>query len=444
MTEIEAMKLDDELIELRKKKEQLKQNSDITLNNMEVLANESYRVAEIAHDSSEIIDDLDKEFEEKTGLRGKDIGFLFSAIGLQLFRIFIVNELTKTEPSGVKNKLEGTLHNFQDKVMKKLSKLDPNMSAVNRPYYASTKQIITTSGVPYDAQETLSAKSLEKMMNKDRPMSWEFDLDSFINEMKLPLFKGANHRFATISHDPIIGLVLGTANIITNTITCVESPLNIGGLELPVLTTHHVIYTSQYTHPVIGTPALTTVMLGEMFKRIIDEPIAFVAAMIKQIIHIGTDMYTTCGIQFPLANLLLTNTNVERITRYIGWGDIVKIGTSAKIAALINSIISVLHTLVHDSDDGISPELYSARTRKIILYSNSIATGSNVIWVAANATIGDETQLKNLDIGGLLVLIKRLYTDTEYIRQIKEEFVLGGFKNMIHGDALELEGPIWD
>lgn len=181
-----------------------------------------------------------------------------------------------------------------------------------------------------------------------------------------------------------------------------------------------------------------------MVERIINEPVAFVAALIKQIIHIGTDMYTPCGIQFPGANLLLTNTNVEKITSYIGWGDIVKIGTSAKIAELINIVISTLHTLVHDANDGIEPELYSVKTRKIILYSNAIATGSNVIWVGANVAFGDKSQVKNLDIGGLMVLIKRLYTDTEYIRQIKEEFVLGGFKNRIQGEDLGLEETIWD
>ena len=41
---------------------------------------------------------------------------------------------------------------------------------------------------------------------------------------------------------------------------------------------------------------------------------------------IGTDMFTPCGIQLPAENLLLSNTNVERITKYVGWGDIIKIG----------------------------------------------------------------------------------------------------------------------
>ena len=134
------------------------------------LSTESYRVAEVAHESRKILNDLDKEFEEKTGLKGNDIKFLFVATGLQLLRIYLINELTRTEPAGAKNELENKLHKFQEKVMDQLSKLDPNMSTVNRPYYASTKQILTTSGVPYDAQETLTAESLKKMMNKDRPI----------------------------------------------------------------------------------------------------------------------------------------------------------------------------------------------------------------------------------------------------------------------------------
>ena len=68
-----------------------------------------------------------------------------------------------------------------------------------------------------------------------------------------------------------------------------------------------------------------------------------------------------------------------------------------------------------------------------------IATSSNVIWVGANMYVGNENAAAQLDIGGLIVTIGRLINDTEYIRQIKEEFVLGGFKKMIQGNSLNLE-----
>ena len=34
--------------------------------------------------------------------------------------------------------------------------------------------------------------------------------------------------------------------------------------------------------------------------------------------------------------------------------------------------------------------------------------------------------------------------DTEYIRQIKEEFIFGDFNKMIQGKKLNLKEPIWD
>ena len=58
--------------ELRKKRAQLKANSDITFNNMQVIADESLRVAEVAHNSREILENLDAEFERQTGLDKTD------------------------------------------------------------------------------------------------------------------------------------------------------------------------------------------------------------------------------------------------------------------------------------------------------------------------------------------------------------------------------------
>ena len=76
------------------------------------------------------------------------------------------------------------------------------------------------------------------------------------------------------------------------------------------------------------------------------------------------------------------------------------------------------------------------------MYSNAIATGSNVLWVGGNMLAGNETAIKQLDIGGLMVTIKRLTSDTEYIRQVKEEFVLGNFNKMIQGNKLNLQETI--
>lgn len=231
-----------------------------------------------------------------------------------------------------------------------------------------------------------------------------------------------------------MGLIFSTANIMTNTITSVKKE----GI-LPVIKTNHVVYTSLYKNPSIGKNASTLEMLNQSIQRTVNDPKVFVISLIKQIIHIGTDLYTPCGIQIPGANLVLSNKETEKLTRYISTGDLIKIEFSAKISELINNIITIFHNLLYDEQKYSSRELYNVKTKKIILYSNLIATSSNVIWVGANIFSGNEKVIKDLDIGGLLVTLYHLVYDTKYIKKIKEEFVLNGFKDMIKGDKLNLE-----
>ncbi len=460
------------LEELQNKRARLNKNADITQRNMEKILAETNRVADVAHNAHTILDDLDREFEEKTGLQGNDIVFLFTAIGLQLARIVIINELTKIEAAGADNKKETKLHELQEKILRKF---DPGEETKESLYYASMEHIITKPGVPYDATATLTKESIEKLVGKN--YDWGVDLGDLIPTEKPKLFAGANHRFATLGHDPIIGLVIGTANIMTNTITCVKSPAALG---VPVITTNHVVFTTDYKHPKIATYGSTVKMLTKMVERTKKQPSAFVAALIKQIIHIGTDLYTPCGIQLPGANLIFSNSTVEKITHdgmnlsleslfemypglekhteripdifpdlenvsiTVNAGDIAKIGMASSIAGLINLLISTLHMLMYDSSMGIAQEMYEVRTRKIIMYSNIIATGSNVLCTSAKILGGNSKAVRELDIGGLLVTLDRLVKDPTFIRQVKEEFVLGEFKKKIQGEPLELEVPEWE
>ncbi|CUO34118.1 hypothetical protein [Clostridium disporicum] len=390
------------LEELQRKRKQIRKNSEITLENMNKITNESYRVADVAHNSREILDSLDKEFESQTGLKGADIAFLFIATALQCARIFIINNLTKIEKAGQGNRNEDFLHELQKKI---LNKFDDGTILGAQQYYAPLNQIITGRGVPYDATRYVSEN--------------------------FKLFKGANHRFATLGHDPILGLIFGTANILTNTITCVNGPM--------IITTNHVYYDLNLKNPQIGKPSKTRLMLKKALERLDGDVSSVVAAIIKQVIHIGTDMYTPCGIQLPGANLLLSKQNAEKLTKYISTGDIVKIGASAGLATMINTIISTIHMMMYDEKKYESQELYSVKTRKIVMYSNIIASSSNVIWVGGNMIAGNEGAIKQLDIGGLIVTLHRLMTDTKFIRQVKEEFILGGFNKMIQGDELNLK-----
>ena len=425
------------LEELQRKRGRLKENAEITLENMQKIADESYRVADVAHHARLILDDIDREFERQTGLDGKDLAFLFLAVGLQLARIVIMQRLSKIEKAGSGNRNEKTLHEFQDRLMKNYYN---GVQADEKLYYASLDHIVSTHGVPYDATEYLTKDSLTKLLGKN--VSWNFDLEGLVTG-NLSLFKGANHRFSTLGHDPVLGLVFGTGNIMTNTITCVRDANAAGAFGMHILKSNHVIYTSEYKRPKISIYASTIQMLEEAIRRTINEPSAFAAALIKQIIHIGTDLYTPCGIQIPVSNLVLSKAYVQKFTKYISMGDLIKIGASAKIADFINTLISAIHFLLYPPEEYLSQDLYAIKTKKIIMYSNVIASASNVIEVGIKMALDDKLAIKDLDIGGLIVTIHRLLTDTKYIHAIKEEFVISEFNKLIRGNDLNLKEMDW-
>ncbi len=387
--------------ELRQRRKKIKKNIDILNSNIDKIINETKRVESIAANSEKIIADLDKEFENLTGLNKVDFPFLFLATALQCIRIYLINNLTKIDKAGNKNKTENTLHKVQKRVLKNFD--NGNRDEPSK-FYAPLNQIIFNRGVPYDAQNFL--------------------------DTKYNLFKGANHRFSTLGHDPILGLIFGTANILTNTITCNDKFL---------ITTNHVVYDSAQKNPKIANFTSTILMLDNAINRFNDDIKSFVAALIKQILHIGTDLYTPCGIHIPFSNLLLDKKNVEELAKVVNTGDIIKSGMSMKISLWINTLISLLHQLMYDKKIYENRDIYSVKTKKIIMYSNAIASTSNIIWVAINLKGGNQKVLKQLDIGGLMVTIYRLITDIDFIMKVKEEFVLGGFRKKVIGEEIDLQ-----
>lgn len=334
------------------------------------------------------MDEVEAEFSERTQLRGYDIGFLMFATMLQCMRIYILNpmieQITEIEKANSHGGKEDYLHEMQEKIFQKFK---TDKTPVYGDMYASLESIIATRGVPYDATR--------------------------YDGIKYKLFKGANHRFATLGHDPLLGLVFGTANILTNTITCVDDSKFIKSLN-----THSIIYDSKLGNPKIGLPVSTITMLKASCERIENDKMAVVAAIIKQLIHIATDLYTPAGISLPGANLVLTKANTEKLTQYISTGDVLKVGASAGVSILINSLIAAIHgcKLLFEGDGAeMSEQMYQIRTRKILLYSNIIATSSNVIATGFGAS--------KFDLGGFLVTCYRLFSDTRFIDKIKYEFL---------------------
>lgn len=393
-----AIEIDEEITE-----EELAANELFNAYITERVANDivnDQRVKEIISSAvkeyGENLDRIDYEFKQLTKLQDSDAAFLIGATAFQVIRVLLINKLTKIEPAG-KGSLETSLKNLQKKIFEPLDKTPGE----NRLLYASKHHILSNRGVPYDATSFAD-----------------------FNNGK---FKGANHRFGTLGHDPLLGLIFGTANIMTNTITCPPSNSMFKVIDL-LPETFNVTYDIRGKNPHIvsadpfGVSAqlLTPLMLASAANRILVEPDAAAAALIKQIIHIGTDLYTPMGIQLPFANLILDKATTERLTSYVNMGDIVKVGGQAAAAIAINWLVAALHGCsLFNKDDGTEfcSEMHQVRTKKILLISNSIATSSSVIQAAITKNP------RNLDIGGAAVLIYRLFTDTKFISKLKQEFM---------------------
>lgn len=363
------------------------ENEEIN-NEIEDIREMSERKERFFEEAPLVYQEIEKEFFAQTKLTKEDFAFLLVATGLQCLRIFLINKITKKQRAGKGNKNEETLHSVQDKI---LGEFDVGNNEKSKLYHASMKHIVSTRGVPYDVT------------------SYEKHNDG--------LLKDANHRFSTLGHDPILGLVFGTSNIMTNTISCVN---------LPFITVNHVKYDAFMKNPKISEKGSNVEMFYSVINRIKEEPRAFVAAMIKQIIHIGTDLYTPCGIQLPFANLVLSKDKVEKITKYLGTGEVLKGFVSGGIKELIDCVFTTLHLLCYKEEYG-PLDLYSCRTKKIINLADVIAETSDIIWVGANVYEGNFKAIFDLDIGGLITTVGKLIRDIKFVNCVQEEFIKNRF-----------------
>ena len=179
----------------------------------------------------ENLERINREFKERTRLQDVDAAFVVAATMLQVARILIINSLTEVECAGAGNVKEHALHGFQGRVF---AGFDDRMPRESNRLFASKHHILNSRGVPYDATR--------------------YEAEN------IGLFKGANHRFATLGHDPVLGLVFGTSNILTNSITCVKDT-NVFGIGARIPTTYSVSYDAFGKNPQIGAPAGTVEML---------------------------------------------------------------------------------------------------------------------------------------------------------------------------------------
>lgn len=355
-------KIEEQLQILNKKSQNL-------VKNIQADKKENERVIEILVKTDEILGDLDKQFAEKTELTPVDMNFLFLAIGLQITRQYLL--------SNDKFRIEA---NQGDKLMKDmLSPLDDV-----KPEWKST----LIQSVPYDAIQR----------------------DGITYSTGL---SGTTHRYRTLGHDPILGWVFGTANIMTSSLT---------KYDLETFSVKNMKITRHYPLGVTG-------MMNKTIQYAQQDPTLLFASVARQAVHFGSDYFTKQGLPLPIISTIDNNLAKKMVTQ---WNiDSYSVSRSMAISSLINSIIGFLHSLFFDGNtEEMEKKLYEVRTRKIITYSNLVASSSNVAVVAITK------QFNKLDLGGIAVAIYRLITDAKFIRDVKEEFIFGSYRDLIMGEDI--------
>ena len=224
------------------------------------------------------------------------------------------------------------------------------------------------------------------------------------------------HRVKAIGHDPILGLVFGTANIATSTLTTSD------------LVSYH-IYTNENKRDYFKSRAQTHLVLSKTAEKVVsggcEGKVIVATSLLKELVHLRSDLYTKNSLPIPIVSVI-DPKKASLLANYgFDMANVVTVGKQASYAIFINTMIAMIHRLFFDGKT--DEKMYEVRTRKILMYSNAVATSSNLMVVAATR------DMKHLDLGGLAVTITRLITDTKFIREVKQEFIFGRYKDLLMG-----------
>lgn len=378
--------MDRELERLRREKDEIMENFNTQLENytqtiedhLTQVRDEYLRVAKFSGQAGYVLDKIDRDFKEKTKLASSDIVFLFLCTSLQCARQYLLTN----------EKLRMT-----DKQNDKLKK-DVFKTQIGdwRPIPPSTAKILTQS-VPYDMFNFYSPDIKDKLGNIG--------------------LSGTTHRYRTLGHDPVLGWIFGTANIMTSALTRYDF------VSFAVM--DKLIY-GYYPGNTLG-----------MFENAINfaqqDPLLLPTAVARQAIHFGSDYFTKQGLPVPLIATVNSDLAETMITK--AHIDMWSITRGAALSALINQLIATIHRLLYSPERDGSESMYEVRTRKILSYSNTLATGSNVIVTAFTK------DLTKLDVGGAMVTLYRIISDYKMIHEIKRDFLKNEFYKQVVGEGYD-------
>ena len=311
-------------------------------NKISAVNSEMRRVADIAHNADTIIADIDSQFAQATKLNKTDIAFLFAATALQCIRWIALPSLDldfkQTPPSERLTSQQGAqIEKQQQKSFLEDHQQDA-IVASSLGFFGWNE--IIGAPVPYDAMEGSEQYSI---------------LGDF--SPKGTQLYGKNHHVATLGHDPLLGWVFGTMNIMSRTVTMKDfSSYNVEMYDRTQKEGSLIFF--QNNRQSITTPTSLPLIVGSCLYSFTEDNKRLFAAVARQGMHFASDAFTKMGLPIPLLsatraqNLLELGWNsveAEKVIKQDG-RNLAVVGAQAGLSILINFIIKSIHFLYFDGN----------------------------------------------------------------------------------------------
>lgn len=390
---------------------------EIARKGLDELAADAERTVEIYRNAEKYLDDIDAQFEKATGLDKIDVSLLLLATALQIGRWVVIGEIN----GAVSKKIKDSRVAHDDDSIKQMEK---------------------------EKRSSYKEKHSDDEHIKSKHRDWAnivFDSVPYDITRGSRLF-GVNmeagyHRLHTLGHDPVLGWIFGTMNILSDTITLDKQyglrTFNVEMMQKPKQ------WTGESNLAVGFTDAIDSIKEDE--NRL-------PAAVFAQALHLKSDEFTKLGLPIPVlesfAPELAGKIYKEGYDSLRLMKDVAVVGMQAAVSAVINLLITLIHGLYFDPTEYPSRDLFEVKTRKILMWSNVIASSSNVVAVAgmevaAYFTENPELAKKGwqyLDIGGYIVTMYRLVSDTKFIHRVKNEFLQKEWDRLVAGEDYSFIG----
>ena len=388
---------------------------------------ECERVSSICANARQIADEIDNRFLRLIELNEVDYKFLVIATVLQAARWVLIDALTNFgEGAERDDRLDHDDRGIKSEIRE----------SEDAEWQSKCEEARKDPAERYRSDCRMGFKSWQQILEDPVP----FDTIKGSQDFVLGL-NGKNHRERTLGHDPLLGWIFGTVNIMTDTTTMrdlrtfVMRRYSVGGSGIAgnlISGRKDLAFAKETT--VLNAFRSAYCSAKEDRKRI-------GAALVKESVHLKSDFFTKCGLPIPVIEMILPDLSSRLYEEHYDalclTKDVGIIGLQAVCAVLVNFVISFIHGLYYDPKSGLTRELYEVKTRKILLFSNSISSAGNIIAQTIRSSLGDHFAWRHLDFGGIAVTLWRIITDVDFMRRIREEYLRCEFRKLLMGSETE-------